>query len=182
MALSHAGNVVEFRPHGGCERPADPGVHAGLDELLVDRDPAFWDGVADDLAAAGIGAALPGSLEALVVHDSVHPYRTRSGGYLFCRLDGIGAVFELHALFRPEGWGREASRCLKLALDRIFAGGAGVIVVGEDVRNWRSKPPKSFGFEAIGSTQNTPHGDFRTWILTKSAWEKSPVRRRMWHS
>lgn len=183
MALSHAGNVVEFRPHGGCERPADPSVHAHLD-IFLDRDPAFWDGVANHPEVAPhvfLGQQGLSFMEC-VSHPSVTPLRAKHGGFIFAKLDGLGRVYELHTLFTPEGWGREVFIAARQAFNRIFDQGAQVIVTYEVEGWWRSRPPKTFRFAPAGDFEPAPpeYGvNLRTWILTREAWEKSPARGRM---
>lgn len=94
------------------------------------------------------------------------------GGFFLAQIDPLGRVHELHAAFRPEGWGDEPGRLLKRFLAED---GWDVILATEVEGNWRSRPPKSFGFRPAGPFA----GQFRTWILTRAAWEQSPARRRM---
>ena len=151
---------------------------AGLD-IVEDRDPDFWRAVADHPAVQASGTmGGPGVIEALVADGRITPLRSTNGGYLFARLDPIGRVHELHALYRPEGWGRETHGALKAALKVMFLRGARVITVSEIGGNWRSRPPRSFGFRPAGDFAATHGFDIRTWTLTSDAWEASPAHRR----
>lgn len=111
----------------------------------------------------------------LVDHPSVLPMRAERGGYLFhCRSAGI---YELHALFEPHAWGRPTSDALKACLQSLSWRR---IDVSEVRGNWRSRPPRSFGFRAVGDFAPHLTGlDLKPWILTREAWEASPARRRM---
>lgn len=116
---------------------------------------------------------------ALVAHPLVTPLRAEHGGFLFIRLDPLGRVLELHTLFTPEGWGREVHRAAKAAFDRVFTEGGQMVVTSEVEDNRRSQPPRSFGFATAGDFEPTPYAArFRTWFLTREAWEGSPARRR----
>lgn len=119
------------------------------------------------------------SISTLVEHPRVVPLRSENGGFLFVQLDGLGRVYELHTLYRPEGWGREVSKASKAAFARMFATGAQVVTTYEVEGWWRSRPPKSFGFQPAGAFQACDLGSLKTWILTVAAWEQSPARRRM---
>jgi hypothetical protein len=109
----------------------------------------------------------------LLAHPSVKAFESQNGGYFFAQLDPLGRVWELHAAFKPAGWGREASQTLKAALRDLR--GWDVVMASEVAGNWRSRPPKSFGFRPTAPFE----GQFRTWILTRDAWERSPARGRM---
>jgi hypothetical protein len=136
--------------------------------IREERSPAFWQGVADHPEVSPT-AAFDASI---IVHPRVMPLASEHGGYLFVQIDGLGRVWDLHAAFLPAGWGREASEALKAALRRLE--GWMVVSVSEVDGNWRSRPPRSFGFRPAGPFE----GGYRSWILTRDAWERSPVRRR----
>lgn len=145
------------------------------------RDPGFWQTVAEHPGVAphvflGHG---PVSLAALVTHDSVLPLASEHGGFLFCRLDGPGRLWELHTMYTPEGWGREVLQAAKAAFSRVFEQ-AQVVTTYEVEGWWRSRPPKSFGFQRAGDFQAVPEigAALSTWILTRTAWETSPAHRR----
>lgn len=116
---------------------------------------------------------------ALVSHPLVTPLRAKHGGFIFVRLDPLGRALELHTLFTPEGWGREVNATAKAAFDFVFAEGAQIVLTNQVEGNARSQPPRSFGFVRCGDFEPTPYGPrFRTWFLTRAAWEGSPARRR----
>lgn len=126
------------------------------------RDPDFW-----------AERCEPGLDLGFLSSDRVTPLASENGGYFFVRIDGLGRVFDLHAAFKPAGWGKEASATLKASLRLLM--GWQVISVSEVEDNWRSRPPRSFGFRPAGGFS----GGYRSWILTREAWEASPARRRM---
>ena len=149
--------------------------------VTLDRDPAFWRWVFDHPAVkphAGLGLSV--DFEPLLADARVTPLRAVNGGYLFVQLDGLGRVRELHSLFRPEGWGREALLAGKAALAAVFAAGAQVVTTYEARGNRRSQPPLSFRFQPAGDFAPDPltKAELRTWVLTRSAWEGSPAYRR----
>lgn len=146
------------------------------------RDPAFWTGVAGHPEVGPrvlFGASLP-SLAHLIELPSVLPLASKNGGFLFFRLDGIGRVWELHTMYRPEGWGREVAAASKAAFDRLFSGGASVVCTYEVQDAWRSRPPLSHGWKAAGPFSHAPElaASVRTWVLTREAYLASPARRR----
>src|SRR5690606_41931560 len=96
---------------------------------------------------------------------------------LFCRLDGLARVWELHTLFTPEGWGREVLSGAREAFSTLFARGAQVVTTFEVAGWWRSRPPLTFRFKPAGGVEPSPLGSVKTWVLTRDAWEGSPVRR-----
>lgn len=109
----------------------------------------------------------------LLAHPAVRTVESPNGGYFLVQLDPLGRTWELHAAFKPQGWGREAHGLLKAALRDLE--GWDVILASEVAGNWRSRAPKSFGFRPAGPFA----GQYRTWILTRAAWEASPARRRL---
>ncbi len=145
--------------------------------IRVERDADFWRGVIAHPQVSHVMMGLPLDIAGLVEHESVVPLASSNGGFLFCRLDGLGRVFELHTLFKPDGWGREVSGSAKEAFAHMFDVGAQVITTYE-VEGWAS-PPLSFGWRTAGEFAPSPIGNTRTWILTLEAWAASPARRRM---
>lgn len=146
--------------------------------LRVERDPRFWTWVAQHPAAQGALMGLsPQDVGAFVVNPRVLPVASDNGGYLFGALDALGRAFELHALYRPEGWGREAHGALREALAGIFEG-ADLILALEREDDPRSRAPRTFGFVPMGEFAPSPIGPARNWYLTRKAWEGSPARQR----
>jgi len=150
-----------------------------MTHIRVERDPAFWTAVAGHPALAGmIGGVNPAVIGALAVTDRVLPLAATHGGFLFIRQDHLGMVCELHTLFTPEGWGREAWAAGIEALGAVWLLGYQLITTLEMRANDRSQPPRSFGFQRAGDWRVTPHGEARTWILTRDGWNASPAAKR----
>jgi hypothetical protein len=146
--------------------------------IREERDPAFWEAVAacPEVARAAVLEAAH-SLADIVAHPWVTPLAATHGGYLFCRLDGVGHVWELHSMFTARGHGREAMFAAVAAFDRMFAGPMQVLTTYEVAVNPRSRPPARFGFVPAGGFQG-PHG-LKSWVLTRDAWMRSPGRERL---
>jgi hypothetical protein len=120
------------------------------------------------------------AVAATIANPQVMPLASASGGYLFGMRDPVGCVWDLHAMYRPEGWGREANRALKDSLRLVF-GGRGQVVTAYEVEGWwRSRPPKSFGFKRSADFTVIPEIGLAlsTWVLTKAAWQASPAGQR----
>jgi hypothetical protein len=150
--------------------------------IREDRDLSFWREVSEHPAVkphVSLGKAF--DIAPMVQSPKVTPLRAENGGFLFVRLDGLGRVYELHTMFKPEGWGREVLLALKAAVAEMFHRGAHLITTYEVEGNWRSQPPKTFRFEPAGEFAHSDefNASFRTWLLTKSAWEGSPAAKRM---
>lgn len=141
--------------------------------IREERDPSFWEDIANHPAVEHIKHGLPFDVEALVQDPSVTPLAAEHGGFLLFRLDGLGRVFEMHTLFTPEGWGREVNAAGKAMLVRMFQT-ASLITTYEGY-----PPPKSFGWRTAGDFSDSAIGVVRTWFLTKEAWENSPAGRRI---
>ena len=148
--------------------------------LRIERDPAFWRAVAEHPEVASrLGAPMSGAaLAALVADAKTLPLAAAHGGYLFVRRDPLGFAAELHTLFTPEGWGREALEAARLAFDAIFALGFQAVITHEARANRKSQPPLSFGFRRAGDWRETPFGSLRLWVLTAQAWAASPAATR----
>jgi len=147
--------------------------------LKVNRDPAFWTRVAAHPAVSGmLHGVSPQAIGALAAHEGMLPLASEHGGFLFARMDGFGFVRELHTLFTPEGWGREALTSGIEALGLLFAHECQMVTTYEVADNPRSRPPKTFGFAVAGDWRETVVGTLRLWILTREAWMASPARTR----
>jgi hypothetical protein len=147
--------------------------------IRVERDPAFWERVASHPAVAptlsGMDPAMVGRLAA---DGDVLPLASAHGGFLFVRRDGAGFVCELHTLFTPEGWGREALAAGILAIEAVWITGYQAVITFEPQVNPRGRPPRTFGFARAGDWRETPIGPLRLWILSRQAWDASPAKRR----
>lgn len=147
--------------------------------MIESRDVGFWRSVADHPEVKPhIALGREFDIADVVSNPMVRPLRFEHGGFLFVQLDGLGRVHELHTLFTPDGWGREVLLALKQACEEILSK-AQVITTYEVEGNWRSRPPKTFRFQAAGDFEPCALGSFKTWILTKSDWLTSPARRSM---
>lgn len=145
--------------------------------IRVERSPDFWRRISEHEAVQAHTKLDPSDWTAFLQRPDVRPLATEHGGHLFAAMDCLGRAWELHSLFLPHAWGREVNDGLKASLTVL---GAWDLIVTHEVAGWwRSRPPKSYGFRIAGSFHGSPIGDLRTWTLTRAAWEKSPVRRRM---
>lgn len=148
--------------------------------LTENKDPDFWRRIASHPEVApqlGFGSADIGLLALL---PSVLPMATEHGGFLVCPLDASQCVWELHALFIPDAWGREVHRAGFELMMLLFGRGAHVVIVTEVEGNWRSQPPKSFGYKRCGDFVLSPMlgKRVRTWALSSFDWFFSPAHRR----
>ncbi|MGH7016194.1 MAG: hypothetical protein ACRED8_03805 [Caulobacteraceae bacterium] len=166
------------------------GVHSALlskdramnlrQELRIERDPAFWEAIAAHPACAHARlTAEPAAIGALALRPDILPLAAEHGGYLFRKLDLLGLAAEVHSLFTPAGWGREAVAAGLLALQAIFATGYQSVLTYELEANGRSRPPKAVGFAPAWGWRETPLGAVRLWVLTRRAFEDSRVGKDM---
>jgi hypothetical protein len=145
--------------------------------IRTERDPAFWrEIVSHPMVNPHVLMGFDFDIGELATRESVMPLAAEHGGFLFCKLDGLGFVYELHSMFTPEGWGKEVARAGKEALDTMFGAGAGVIVTVETHDG--KAPPRSFGWKPSSPFTPTMVGEARSWVLTREAWEASPAFRR----
>lgn len=147
---------------------------------MIERDHHFWDKVAShELVGPHIFMGTePFSLKEIVERDSTLPLRSEHGGVLLVGLDGFGLVREMHTLYTPEGWGREVATNGKLFMVEAFKS-TEVLFTHEQDENWRSRPPKSHGWKAVGDFHYvglTKH--LKLWMLTREAFYASPVGRK----
>lgn len=143
--------------------------------IRLDRDPAFWTEVAGHPALAHLLHGHAAS-DIAVVLDRGFPLRAEHGGFVFLPADSFGRVFELHTLFTPEGWGREAFAAAREAFDFIFE--RADLVITHETDHPQSRPPKTFRFAPLGDLALTDQGPARLWMLSRDAWAKSPARSR----
>lgn len=142
--------------------------------IRIEHDPAFWVGVASHPALAHmLHGAEPEAIAALL--PRAVPIASEHGGMLFLRADSAGLAYEMHTLFTPEGWGREAFQTLRDGLEHIL--GTAQLVMTHETAHPQSKPPRTFRFQPLGPAPITD-GQHRLWILTRDAWLASPARRR----
>ena len=147
--------------------------------IRLERDPEFWIDIASHPAINGaLMGMTPDQVAMAAQRPEITPLASGNGGYFFGAMDTLGLTVELHSLFRPAGWGREASATAKAAFCLIFRT-AQIIITHQVADNVLSQPPRSFGFTAAGEFQTTAIGALRPWVLTRAAWEMSPAFRRM---
>ncbi len=146
--------------------------------IREERDPAFWEAVAShpEVSRHAVMGELS-TLPEVIAHPLITPFAAQHGGYLFSRLDAMGHVCELHSMFTPEGWGREAMLAAVEAFDLMFTNGMQVLTTYEVEGNHRSRPPSRFGFVPAGEFQGEHR--LKSWVLTRTAWEGSPGRERL---
>lgn len=153
-----------------------PALDAGL---RIERDAAWWTAIARHPA---LGEALmglpPEAVGALCRRADMLPLAATHGGFLFARDGALGFTAELHTLFTPAGWGREAARAGRSALSFVFAGGVQLVTTFEVAGRRRSRPPVSFGFSLAGDWRATPLGPLRLWSVSGAAWSASPAGQR----
>lgn len=149
-------------------------------EICEQRDPAFWRAVAEhpEVSPSVLFGHDAEVMDAIVANPGVLPLASENGGFLFTSRDNFGRVFELHTMFRPNGWGREVALALKQALERVFNGGADLVFTHSNEDAWRTKPPLSFGFKRLGEPFDTEWGRFCTWGVFANQWSQSPARTR----
>lgn len=149
--------------------------------ICINRDPAFWDAVASHPEVAPhMLFDIERSFEDILSLQSVTPIGSRHGGFIVVRLDHPGRVYEVHTLFTPAGWGKEVATAAREALTFMFsAGGADLLTTLEVEGNWRSAPPRSFGWTECGDFKPFALGRAaKLWSITSKAWFGSPVRKR----
>lgn len=143
--------------------------------MVEDRDPDFWVRIASHPSLAHLLGGQDPALIANLPAGAV-PLRAEHGGFIFLPADSFGRVYELHTLFTPEGWGREAFQAAREAFDLIFD--RADLVITHETAHPQSRPPKTFRFVRLGEHQATPYGALRLWMLTRDAWLTSPARSR----
>lgn len=143
--------------------------------IHLNRDPAFWNAVADHPSVVHAKHGHEVDAGALAMREDITPLASEHGGFMLRKLDVFGTIYELHTLYTPEGWGREVSNAKKAMCRRIFETAS--LIVTHETEHPQSRPPLSFGWKQAGET-NSEIGRVRLWILTKEAWEQSPAGRR----
>lgn len=148
---------------------------------MICRDASWWEGIAaHPQVAPHVFMGLPAvSLAPLVEPVASYPMASINGGLIFAPLDNLGFVYELHTLYKPEGWGREVHAHAKECFREMMEG-ASIIVTHEQEGSAHTRPPLSFGwrtssgFREVGLPKR-----LRMWVLTKEAWQSSPVGRKL---
>lgn len=144
--------------------------------IREDKDPAFWTSVAAHPALAHLLRGQSPDLILGLVERGV-ALRAENGGLIFVLIDCGGRIAEMHTLFTPAGWGREAFIAMAEAVEFMFE--RCDLVVTHQTDHPQSAPPRTFNFQPAAELQDTAHGPIRLWTLTKPAWRASPARRRI---
>ena len=145
--------------------------------IREDRDAAFWNRIANDPDVIGTLFGQPPEAVGFHMADPrVRHFSTERGGWAFVRLDSLGLIWDTHAMFTPDGWGREANAVLKHAIRALFH--TAQVLTASQVGSIGYHPPLSFGFRPSGASTDTEFGSVRTWVLTRAAWETAPASRR----
>lgn len=145
------------------------------------RDVEFWEDVANHPAVSphvfmGLD---PVSLAPLILMDRCVPLASENGGLIFAPLDPHGMIYELHTLYRPEGWGREVAGFAKHCFDQMFLA-ASLIVTHEQEGSKHTRPPLSYGWKSCGEYCYTELPKrLRLWSLTREDFYASPVGRKL---
>lgn len=143
--------------------------------VVLDRDPAFWVEVASHPAVAHtLGGFSPEVIGFAVANPHVLPFRAEHGGFLLLKADSFGRVYELHTLFTPEGWGKEAYSAAKSLFDKAFC--FCDLIITHETEHPQSRPPKTFRFKPLGEFEDAETGKVRLWSLSRADWLTSPAR------
>lgn len=141
---------------------------------MICRDPSFWRPICEHPEVkphVSLGSEHDW-LTPLLENPRVLPFIGERGGYFLVDM-AHGRIWDLHAAFLPSGWGKDASATLKRLLGALR--GWDAVTSLEVEGNWRSRPPRSFGFRPAAPMRD----GYRTHVLTRTAWEASPAFRRM---
>lgn len=142
---------------------------------LTPRTAAFWRDVAAHPAVARtLLGADPEDVALIATTPPAIALAAEHGGFILQPRDAFGRVLELHTMFTPEGWGREAASAAKEMFTTVFAD-ADMVVTYENVNDWRARPPLSFGFRPCGGEFERMGETWRTWSLSADAWRTSPA-------
>jgi len=167
LKTSDLGRADSYSESG---RNPDKGVRAAVRE-----DLAFWVDVASHPDVRHVLDGIdPEHIEKALQPPNI-ALRFEHGGFIFAKSDSFGRVYELHTLFKPEGWGREVFFAARQAFDRMFE--VCDLIITHETRHPQSRPPKTFRFIPLGDFEMTEHGEARLWMLTRDAWIASPARK-----
>jgi hypothetical protein len=143
--------------------------------LREERDPAWWQRIADHPAVAPTIYLMGERFEFGALLPLVTPLAAMHGGFWF---HGDGEP-ELHAMFLP-GHSAEVNAALKLAYEEMICRGAKGFRVSEVEGLKTSRPPKSHGWRVAGGFAAGPLGlSLKPWTLSVAAWRSSPAYKRM---
>jgi len=172
IGLEHLSPSDAGREVADCESRRNP--HKGI-RAAVREDLAFWIDVASHPDVRHVLDGIdPEHIETALRPPNI-ALRFEHGGFIFAKTDSFGRVYELHTLFKPEGWGKEVFFAARQAFDQMFE--FCDLIITHETRHPQSKPPKTFRFVPLGDFEMTDHGEARLWMLTRDAWNTSPARK-----
>jgi hypothetical protein len=149
--------------------------------IREERDPVFWQDVADHPQVRHVNHGHDVDMAAIVEQPTVVPLASQNGGFLFFQRDWLGGAYELHTMFRPEGWRREAHDAGVAALVEMFGARQAAVIFTYATDDRKSRPPKTFGFEQAAEPRFSAIGEVTPYILTAAKWFASPAWRRACH-
>lgn len=148
---------------------------------MINRDVQFWDSISSHVEVAPfvfMGVPVQ-SLDVLIVNENNEPFASKNGGVLFVKTDHLGSIYEMHTMFRPEGWGREVAVTGAKALHHIFSK-ALLVFTYEQEGHWQSRPPKSHRWKSSGDFVDQGLSKrLKLWYLTRDDWLSSPVGKKI---
>lgn len=148
---------------------------------MICRDVEFWDEVAThpEVAPHVFMGLEPCSTAPLVQMVGAIPFASENGGLIFAPMDAHGMIYELHTLYKPEGWGREVAMFAKQCFDKVFST-ASLVVTHEQEGSPHTRPPLSYGWKSCGEYCYTDlPKKLRLWSLTREDFYASPVGRKL---
>lgn len=147
----------------------------GMTTIREEKSAAFWQRILDHPQVEHVKHGLDVPASVVLGQDAVRAFASDHGGYLAIRQGVLGRVYEIHALYLPEGRGKEACEALKLTLNQLDAD----VILATETRDPQSRPPLSFGFRPCAEFRPSLIGETRTWVLIRDAWRGSAPYRRM---
>ena len=126
----------------------------------------------EPMVLAGLGSV--GDFVWWLDQSETHEERAPGGGFVFV---DKGPDQEVHVAFLPEYWGRSVAASFRRVFARKMREGR-TILAREQEGEWRTRPPKSHGWELAGEWEPSilPRRT-RLWRLTPDAWYRSRVGR-----
>lgn len=152
-------------------------MRAAWATVREERDPAFWQAVAEHPDVRHVTKGQFVDMAAVVASPRVIPLASSHGGQIFVQLDGPARLFEMHTLFTPQGWGREAHAAIRQAHDYMFDEVQADLLITFETDHPQSRAPRTFGWRPIGELRHGFMGPLRTWFLTREGWAQSPAKR-----
>lgn len=135
------------------------------------EDLAFW---VDVLSHPQVSHVLDGhdpeSISVILDRPGVITHASKNGGLIFVPSDSLKLAYEMHTMFKPEGWGKEVFHTARKAFDSMFE--YCDLIFTYETDHPQSRPPRTFRFAPASEFRNGR----RIWTLTRNAWLASPAR------